>query len=333
MVEVHEPSASRWQQLLHEAVRDAAELGRLLALDPAWVTSACQADEGFPLLVPRGYVARMRPGDPEDPLLRQVLPLAEERRRVPGFARDPVGDLAAQRGGALLQKYAGRVLLITTGACAVHCRYCFRRHYPYGEEPGFARAWPAALETIAGDPSVEEVLLSGGDPLLVADVKLATFANALAAIPHVRRLRLHTRTPVVLPERVDDALLAWTSGTRLTTVVVLHANHPNELDDVVRTAFRRWADAGVALLNQSVLLRGINDDVDVLAELSRRLLDARVFPYYLHQLDRVEGAAHFEVEKARGVQLIEALRARLPGYAVPRYVEEMPGETSKTVLA
>jgi EF-P beta-lysylation protein EpmB len=223
--------------------------------------------------------------------------------------------------------------MVTTGACAVHCRYCFRRHYPYGEGPHGVDDWRPAIERIAADDSIHEVLLSGGDPLTLVDGQLADLADRLAAIPHLRRLRLHTRLPIVIPQRVCPDLLDWLTGTRLTPIVVVHANHPAELDDATGAALARLVDAGVPLLNQAVLLRGVNDDIDALAELSERLIDLRVMPYYLHQLDRVAGAAHFEVPEAEGLALIEALRARLPGYAVPRYVRETLGAANKVVLA
>jgi len=317
---------------LREAVRDAAELCSLLGLDVAEMGLSAAAARDFPLLAPRGYVARMRYADPADPLLRQVLPLVAETDRMPGDQQDPVGDRAAELAPGLLHKYKGRVLLVATGACAIHCRYCFRRHYAYDELPPAVEAWAPALAAIAADDSIDEVILSGGDPLTLSDARLAALAEQLAAIPHVKRLRVHSRLPIVLPQRVDDDLLAWLTGTRLTPVMVVHANHAAELDDEVAAACARLAAAGVLLLNQSVLLRGVNDDATTLAALSRRLIELRVTPYYLHQLDRVAGAAHFEVPAERGLALLEQLRAELPGYLVPRYVQEVPGEASKRPL-
>lgn len=285
----------------------------------------------FPLRVPLAYLGRMRPGDAADPLLRQVLPLAEEDRKAPGFTRDPVGDLAAATTPGLLRKYAGRALLVVTGACPVHCRYCFRRHFPYAEHAGRA-AWEGALAELAQDRSIREVILSGGDPLTVSDERLGALVRRIAAIPHVRRLRLHTRTPVVLPSRVQEALLTWLADCPLSTAIVLHANHPAELDDAVASAVRRLAATGATLLNQAVLLRGVNDDADVLAALSERLFEVGVLPYYLHQLDRVAGAAHFEVEDARARALVAEIRDRLPGYLVPRLVREQAGAVSKVPL-
>ncbi len=319
---------ARWQTELAQALTRSEELLFRLGLDPAATPAAAST---FPLRVPLSYLARMRPGEPADPLLRQVLPVAEEDREVPGFARDPVGDLGASTAPGLLRKYAGRALLLVTGACPVHCRYCFRRHFPYGEHAG-RPAWEAALAQVSADDSIREVILSGGDPLTVSDDRLAALVHRIAAIPHVRRLRLHTRTPIVLPSRVDEPLLTWLGDCPLSTIVVLHANHPAEIDAAVASAARRLSGAGVVLLNQAVLLRGVNDDAETLAALGERLLDVGVLPYYLHQLDRVQGAAHFEVDDARARALVAALRGRLPGYLVPRLVREVEGAPSKLPL-
>lgn len=321
-----------WQAELARAVTEPAELLALVGLDETWLPAAEAAARAFPLRVPRGFVARMRRGDPRDPLLRQVLPLGQELQAVPGFGTDPVGDRAAHKAPGVLHKYRGRVLLTATGACAVHCRYCFRRHFPYGEASASAGDWQAALAYIAADPGLEEVILSGGDPLALSDRRLAGFVRALEALPHVRRLRLHTRLPVVLPERVDDGLLAWFGATRFRTVVVLHANHAGEIDGAVRAACVRLRGVGATLLNQSVLLRGVNDSVAALSELSAALFAAGVLPYYLHLLDRVQGAAHFEVPEDEALRLHAALAAGLPGYLVPRLVREEAGAPGKTVL-
>jgi EF-P beta-lysylation protein EpmB len=321
-----------WRAELARAVSDPAELVRLLDLDPALLPAARAAARAFPLRVPRGFVARMRRGDGADPLLRQVLPLGAELEEHAGFSTDPTGDLAAASAPGLLTKYQGRALLVATGACAVHCRYCFRRHFPYADENPRADGWRAALAAIQADPSIDEVILSGGDPLSLSDARLAELSAALAALPQLRRLRIHTRHPVVLPERVDDALLGWLAPLRLQKVVVLHANHAAELDAAVGAACARLRDAGATLLNQSVLLRGVNDDAGVLAALSERLFALGVLPYYLHQLDRVAGAAHFEVDDARALALHAELSARLPGYLVPRLVREVAGAPAKQAL-
>ena len=322
-----------WQEAMRSAVRDPVRLCRLLGLPEQYHSGARRAAELFPVFAPTGYVARMRPGDPRDPLLRQVLPLAEELNHAPEFRSDPVDDEAAEIMPGVLKKYNARALLVTTGACAVHCRYCFRRHYPYSAAPRGAQAWRPAVARIAADPSIHEVILSGGDPLTLVDEQLARLTQMLAEVSHVKRLRIHTRLPIMIPQRVNPSLLAWLTGSRLTPLVVVHANHPLELDASVGDALGRLLDAGVPLLNQAVLLRGVNDDEGTLASLCERLVDLRVMPYYLHQLDRVSGAAHFEVPVVRGRELIRRLQARLPGYAVPRYVQEIAGESSKVPLA
>jgi L-lysine 2,3-aminomutase len=321
-----------WQIALGQAITDPAELLAVLELGPEWLSAARNAARTFPLLVPRGFVARMRRGDPSDPLLRQVLPLAEECQEVSGFGTDPVGDLAAHRAPGVLHKYQGRVLLTATGACAIHCRYCFRRHFPYAEANASADRWFAALQYIAANKDVQEVILSGGDPLTLSDRRLMEFAHALEAIPHVRRLRLHTRLPVVLPERVTSALCHWLGATRFSTIVVLHVNHAQEVDDSVRSACTRLTECGALLLNQSVLLRGVNDTVASLVDLSESLFASGVLPYYLHLLDRVQSAAHFEVAEATARALHSGMHARLSGYLVPRLVREEPGAAGKTLL-
>jgi EF-P beta-lysylation protein EpmB len=321
-----------WQAVLADAVRDPAELCRLLELDNSVATAAGQAAASFPLLVPRPLLGRIRPGDPKDPLLVQVLPGPAESAAVPGFQTDPLGEAAACCGG-LLRKYRGRCLMVATPRCAVHCRFCFRRHLTFDGLPNTLIDWEPALGRIAADGSIREIILSGGDPLVLPDEQLARLARRLAEIPHLRRLRLHTRLPVVIPERVTERLLAWLRGTRLSPVVVIHANHPAEVDPEVAAALGRLVDGGVPVLSQAVLLRGVNDRADVLAELCERLVDLRVMPYYLHQLDRVAGAAHFQVPEAAGIELIRRLRARLPGYAVPRYVRETPRAAGKDLLA
>jgi EF-P beta-lysylation protein EpmB len=313
-------------------VRDPRELLAMLGLESLAAGLSEEAAAGFPLRVPRAFIARMRHGDPADPLLRQVLPVLDEARVVPGFALDAVGDEAARRGGGVIHKYDGRALLVATGSCAVHCRYCFRRHFPYAAETAAAGGWREAVAAIGADTSIDEVILSGGDPLALATPKLAELTDALAAIPHLRRLRIHTRLPIVLPERVDAPLLAWLRALPWPVAVVVHANHANEFDGAVDAAMAALRDAGATLLNQAVLLRGVNDSADALAELSGRAFAAGVLPYYLHQLDRVAGTAHFEVPDARARELHAALAARLSGYLVPRLVREVPGDTGKRPL-
>ena len=322
-----------WKRLWRESVRDPRELLELLGLDSLAGRISDAAAAQFPLRVPRGFVARMRHGNPNDPLLRQVLPLDEEERLVAGFELDAVGDGAARTSAGVLQKYRGRALLVTTGACAVHCRYCFRRHYPYGQQTATRAGWHAAVETIRADITIEEVILSGGDPLSLTTAKLAELTAALAGIGHIKRLRIHSRLPVVLPERVDAELLGWLGALPWPVAVVVHANHANEFDAAVDATLERLRRARVTLLNQAVLLRGVNDSVDALAELSERAYVAGVLPYYLHQLDRVEGTAHFEVSDAMALSLHTALSVRLSGYLVPRLVREIAGDFGKRPLS
>jgi EF-P beta-lysylation protein EpmB len=270
--------------------------------------------------------------------LLQLLPQQAEDRDQPGFTADPVAeapgaDRHATQTPGLLAKYQNRLLIVASAQCGVHCRFCFRRHFPYGNSPRTPEDWDAILGEIAAATSIREVILSGGDPLTLDDDFLAHLAGRLARIPHLTRLRVHTRLPIVIPERVTDELLAWLRGTRLTPVVVVHVNHPAEIDELAARALTRLTDAGILVLSQSVLLRGVNDRVEVLAGLFERLADLRVMPYYLHQLDRVAGAAHFEVPEEEGIALVGQLRARLPGYAVPRYVRQPPHGPNKLVLA
>jgi EF-P beta-lysylation protein EpmB len=326
------PPSRDWRELWRESITDAREL--LAAVGLAHRADLLPADDaGFPLRVPRGFVARMRQGDPGDPLLLQVLPRAAEHETRPGYAVDAVGDMASRAGHGVLHKYDGRALLIASGSCAVNCRYCFRRHFPYAEEIAAAAQWRDALAHVRADTSIREIILSGGDPLSLATHKLEELTRGLADLPHVIRLRIHTRLPVVLPERVDDAFTAWLAALPLQKVVVLHANHANEFDDGVDAACARLRAAGATLLNQAVLLRGVNDDVKALAALGERAFAAGVLPYYLHQLDKVQGAAHYEVDDDRALWLMEALRARLPGFLVPRLVRELQGDPAKRPIA
>lgn len=323
----------RWQVELAEAVRDPGELCRLLRLDPALATEARRAVGGFPLLVPRPFLARMVPGDPHDALLRQVLPLGAELASPPGWVADPLEEAAAVAAPGLVKKYVGRALLLATGACAVHCRYCFRREFPYADHGVSSAGITAALRAIAADPSIEEVILSGGDPLLLDDDRLADVLSGIAAIPTVRRVRIHSRLPIVLPSRVTRRLVALIAGLPAPAVVVIHANHPAELGPEQEAALGELAAGRTMLLNQAVLLAGVNDCLPTLVALSERLLAVGVLPYYLHLPDRVVGTAHFDVPEARAVALVEGLRRALPGFGVPRLVREVPGEASKVTIA
>ncbi len=340
-----------WQTAMRRAIRCSDELRRKLGLvetssanptgqsEPsttAWNESdACERPSGkdsFPTFVPLEYLARIRPGDPDDPLLRQVLATPNEDVDVDGFSADPVGDRVSVAAAGLLHKYQGRALIITTGACGIHCRYCFRREFPYTLLGSRNRSWTPSLDYLGRHPEIDEVLLSGGDPLTLADPKLGELVDAIEAIDHVRRLRFHTRMPIVIPQRVTPWLIERLSTSRLAVWMVVHANHPNELDRHVLATIGKLIDAGIPVLNQAVLLRGVNDDAQVLADLCLKLVDHRIQPYYLHQLDRVRGAAHFEVPVETGMQLMEQLRGMLPGYALPSYVVEQAGADSKTPL-
>ncbi len=321
-----------WQRELAESVTRPEALIAALGLSVEHVEPARAAAEGFGLRVTASYLSRIRRGDPDDPLLRQVLPRADELVEAPGYESDPLHESEARRAPNLLQKYHGRALLITTEACAIHCRYCFRREFPYAESREGDGRLRAALEAIAADDSLHEIILSGGDPLSLSDARLASITDALAATSHVQRIRVHTRQPIVLPSRVDDGLLNWIRGIRLPLVFVLHANHANEIDADVRGACARLRAAGVTLLNQSVLLRGVNDDAGILESLSCALVEAGVLPYYLHLPDRVRGTAHFDVEEARARELLSQLSGRVSGYLVPRLVREVPGAPAKMAV-
>lgn len=319
----------RWQQRWREAIRDPRELLRQLGLDPVELGVSDEAAGQFAVRVPQGFAARMRHGDRHDPLLRQVLPITDELKIVPGFSLDAVGDGAAKKATGVIQKYRGRALLVTTGSCAINCRYCFRRHFDYGTENAAREGWRDAVDAIAQDPDIDEVILSGGDPLSLATHKLVELTQALRQIPHLRRLRIHSRLPVVLPERVDDELMQWLGSLPWPVAFVIHANHANEFDATVDAAMARLREAGATLLNQAVLLRGVNDSIEALQALSERSFAAGVLPYYLYQVDRVEGVAHFEVDDDIAKDLHAQLTARLSGYLVPKLVREISGDTSK----
>ena len=319
----------RWQQRWREAIRDPRELLRQLGLDPVELGVSDEAAGQFAVRVPQGFAARMRHGDRHDPLLHQVLPITDELKVVPGFSLDAVGDGAAKKATGVIQKYRGRALLVTTGSCAINCRYCFRRHFDYGTENAAREGWRDAVDAIAQDPDIDEVILSGGDPLSLATHKLVELTQTLKQIPHLRRLRIHSRLPVVLPERVDEELVQWIASLPWPVAFVIHANHANEFDATVDAAMARLRAAGATLLNQAVLLRGVNDSIEALQALSERSFAAGVLPYYLYQVDRVEGVAHFEVADDTAKGLHAQLTARLSGYLVPKLVREISGDSSK----
>ena len=323
-----------WQQQLRNTLTAADQLLHRLDLKAEQVGFSAQASAEFSLKVPLAFVNRMVPGDPKDPLLLQVLASAQELQKVPGYERDPVGETGSsnpQRG--IIHKYHGRALLIVSGGCAVNCRYCFRRHFPYSDNQNSREQWREALLYIRHDSSIEEVILSGGDPLVATDGQLAELVAEIASIDHVRRLRIHTRLPIVIPERITDTLLDAICHPQLQTIMVVHCNHPNEIDPSVRIAMSALKRRDITLLNQSVLLAGVNDDADTLVALSDKLFSAGALPYYLHLLDKVQGGAHFDVSEQRAALLMGEIASRLPGYLVPKLAREVAGAGSKIVVA
>ena len=311
--------------------RRLPRLLKQLNIDPASIALAVKGLTDFPFKAPPSFIQRMGSGDPADPLLRQVLPLAEEDQALPGFSADPLGEVSREAVPGVLHKYHGRALLITTGVCAIHCRYCFRRHFPYQAREATQQTWQPALDYLAEDPSIHEVILSGGDPLSLADGKLAGLLQSLADISHLKSLRIHSRIPVVQPERITPTLLQMLLNSRLQPIMVIHCNHPNEINNEAGAALAAMHQSGITLLNQSVLLRGVNDDLGVLTTLSEKLFEHRVLPYYLHLLDPVDGAAHFDVPEAEALRIMHELSSRLPGYLVPRLVREQPGAPYKII--
>lgn len=321
-----------WQIALANTIKDPEELLAQLGLSGKLDAIDDDIIKQFPLRVTQSYINKMRYGDVNDPLLRQVFPLIDESIIHEDFVTDPVGDHMAVTSPGILQKYHGRALLLTTGACAIHCRYCFRRHFPYSDSNPLASQWQQTLKSLNDDTSINEVILSGGDPLVITDNKLANLVSDLEQIPHIKRLRIHSRLPIVLPERIDQQLLNWIKHTRLQVIMVIHANHANEIDQDVAKALDDLRMAGCQLLNQAVLLKGINDSASSLAALSERLCEVSVMPYYLHLLDRVAGANHFDVAEQQGIELIDQLRTLLPGYLVPRLVREEQGMANKSII-
>ncbi len=328
-----DPQPETWQRLYAGAITDPRELLQMLELPQSLLPAAADAGRSFPLRVPRGFVELMEPGNPRDPLLLQVLPQAEERHPPgPGFVTDPVGDEAAMAAPGVLQKYAGRALFIATGACAINCRYCFRRHFPYDQANAGVASWEPAMAALRQREDITELILSGGDPLVLGNRRLRMLGDLLRTVPHVRRLRIHTRLPVVLPERVDEGLLDCLTGLAQRCVMVLHINHPREIGHGLLRAASRLRERGITLLNQAVLLRGVNDDADTLTSLCEGGFDGGILPYYLHALDPVAGGEHFLVPDRRARRIAEELRRRLPGYLVPTLVREVPGQPCKTPL-
>lgn len=320
-------SQSQWRDQLRLAYSDPQVLLDSLGIsvDKAKILH----NAPFPMRVPHALAQRIRPGDPNDPILRQVLPVDLEQASEPGYLDDPVGDQASKQSRGVLHKYLGRALLITTGACAVHCRYCFRQHFPYAQEHIGGSFSDQAIDYIAATPSINEVILSGGDPLMLSTERLKQLTDRLAKVPHIERLRIHTRLPIVLPDRVTNNLIQWLSTLPWRVVMVVHANHAQEFDGHVDRALAQLTQAGVCLLNQAVLLKGINDEADPLVALMERGFAAGALPYYLHRLDKVTGAARFEVPEEKMADLMHQLRVRLSGYLVPKLVTEIAGQPYK----
>ncbi|WP_303290571.1 EF-P beta-lysylation protein EpmB [Marinobacter sp. SS5-14b] len=322
-----------WQQILSNSVCRPEQLLERLGLPvETWLEGAKGGHKQFPVRVPEPFIQRMEPGNPEDPLLRQVMPFADESLEQPGFIRDPLEETTAFQTPGLIRKYKSRALLMVTGQCAINCRYCFRRHFPYDDHRLSPNDRREVITALSASPEINEVILSGGDPLSVNDRLLAQWAEMLDTVPHLRRLRIHTRLPVVIPQRVCNDLLAWLNRSRLQKVVVVHVNHPAEIDSPTRQALKRLKDAGVTLLNQSVILKGVNDSSATLSLLSETLFEAGVLPYYLHAFDPVAGAHHFNVSDSRAAEIVGEMLEHLPGFLVPRLVREVPGQASKTPI-
>lgn len=321
-----------WQQALRDCITNPQELLQQLQLDQQIPLAKQQAIAHFGLRVPRQFVSRMQIGDIHDPLLRQVLPVVEEMQQVEGFSHDPVGDLAANKLPGLLHKYHGRALLTVTGSCAIHCRYCFRREFPYQNNNPGRKGWQAVFDYLAKDTTIEEVIFSGGDPLSASDHHLIELIKHIESIAHIQRLRLHTRLAIVIPQRISTELLNAFKNSRLDVIMVMHCNHANEIDTTVASATQKLRTAGVQLLNQSVLLKGVNDTVGGLTDLSKRLFTVGILPYYLHMLDKVNGAAHFLVDDTTAKQLITQVSEQLSGYLVPKLVREQSGLGAKRLL-
>ncbi|TWU37793.1 L-lysine 2,3-aminomutase [Novipirellula aureliae] len=324
-----------WLAAMRRSVRFTDQLRRLVGLPPeseGGERDKKQAESApvFPTFVPLEFLRRIRLGNPNDPLLRQVLPTAAEEILHNGFVPDPVGDLDAMATSGLIHKYDGRVLLIASSACAVHCRYCFRREFPYIEAGSRRENWNPAIRYIELNEDIREVILSGGDPLTLVNDQLFELLQRIDSIKHVNRIRFHTRLPIVIPQRITASLCEKLRSLRASVWFVVHANHANELDQACLDRLGMLVDSGIPVLNQAVLLRGVNDDEDSLVELLLKLVDHKIQPYYLHQLDRVRGTKHFEVPIEKGLSLLSQIRRRLPGYAVPTYVSELAGQSSKT---
>lgn len=322
-----------WQSQLSDLITDPLELLETLQLSPDQLLSgAILASEKFKLRVPRAFVGKMSIGDPLDPLLLQVLPHHLELEDHPGFVTDPLGEEQANQQPGVLHKYKSRFLLTLTGACAVHCRYCFRRHFPYQENLPKNEDWPNIKQYIQNQPDINEVILSGGDPLTLSNRKLALWIERLESMPQIKFLRIHSRVPIVIPNRVDEELISLLKNSRLRIILVVHSNHAAELDEFTCSKLSALVQHQITVLNQAVLLKGVNNSAQLLVDLSYRLFEAGVMPYYLHVLDKVKGAHHFDLSPEEINLIYKEVLENLPGYLVPKLVREIAGEKNKTPL-
>lgn len=321
-----------WKSELSQCISSVDELLSCLQLNPNQLSASQLAAEDFPLKVPRPFVDRMEIGNPHDPLLNQVLPVTQETEPAVGYSPDPLDEAEHNPVPGIVHKYGNRLLLIVSPNCAINCRYCFRRHFPYQENRQSKAQWQQALSYISSNTAINEVIFSGGDPLAANDNFLRWLTEQIANIPHIKRLRIHTRLPVVIPSRIDESFLNWATGTRLVPIMVLHINHRNEINSAVRHMVQRLVNSGMLVMNQTVLLKAINDNAETLVELSEALYDSGVIPYYLHLLDPVAGACHFDIAAQQAQQIYSQLQTQLPGFLVPKLVREISGEKSKTLM-
>lgn len=323
---------SDWKAELSNCISSIDELLHQLGLKAEDLNTTEQAASQFPIKVPQSFVKLMEYGNPKDPLLKQVLPITSELQIDSNFSTDPVSEASFNPVPGIVHKYRNRVLMIISPSCAINCRYCFRRHFPYEDNRQSKQQWLKALDYLKTKPEINEVIYSGGDPLAANDNFLSWLTGEIESIQHIKRLRIHTRLPVVIPSRIDDSLLNWLSNTRLKPTVVLHINHANEIDTALSQGVNQLKQAGILVLNQSVLLKGINDNSNQLIYLSEKLFDAGIMPYYLHMLDPVQGASHFDVPEAQAVEIFNQIQSELPGFLVPKLVQERAGESSKSLI-
>lgn len=321
-----------WSSSLKKSIIARDVLLDYLCLDKESL-SAPIAEHAFPLKVTREFASRIKKGDPDDPLLKQILAISDEDVLVQGYDCDPHQETEIMKMPGLMQKYPSRVLITLTGACAIHCRYCFRRHFPYEQNTPGRSGWDNIVNYINQNPNINEVIYSGGDPLVLKDTVLSELTEKISTIPHLKRLRFHTRLPIVLPQRICEEFLAWMNKITLQKIVVVHANHPNEIDDAVGEAIKSMVHNKITVLNQSVLLKGVNDSAEILAELSEKLFQYGAMPYYLNVLDKVQGAAHFDLDTAEALKIYKDLLSLLPGFLVPKIVREVSGELNKLPIA